>query len=956
MEYIKVNSLDEIKNGGPGAYVIDYARNQRYVVIVGKNVNSNSGVMLNGHCGGGRSQVLELTTPQDNAIEVILESPRGGNGYEPNDWRTVTPQFMRELNQTFNLNPNNTSVSGASYSAEMSVKYAANLAQTTGAKNFCATIIESSWSAPVRLTAEEKQALIDNNVTLLNFYQIDSRSVYKHMPDLEGVHVLDVKVRATNASSSDRHILPYYLFMEGGGNKLCSGEFNFKDLPTSYNYYGRKLELEYLFTEHYVDENGNYVSRTLTLDEAQKLIEENGPSNINSLYEKSDSLSEFAKNFNGTGDTLASNLSYVSNAMSGIKSKITEHTDINYTGTGEANIVGTLYKASNYYGAVTNVLYGNLSAETEAVYAIANAIFKMDGAAAVIAESKLTSNMQNLFSSSNPTVSSALNELKNTSESLFDTAKNAVTANGRYDELTSILGNKAEAGNVGKVSITSLESAINSIVPNLENEINKATNIRSGVNDFISNIGSSNILQGETWNAVKTNMENYSNLLDCNVKAATFISDTIKFAMGMVVKYIEDANDTLKKAGTTEFGAGTQLNEIDDSKLPALEEELTKLQKEIDNLSEKVTTLENSRQIVEDKKQNDEGEWIVIGSHQEPSEEEIQGYRDQLKKVQDTKDILDAYAGILRGFAPLVAQAQDIINDAISQVKSSYENPTIDTKGNQTFNSDFKLDFSAYGIDTNTDYKKVIDDYYAKLNPPKPTIDDVLALDAKEPDPVGTKTPEKTGYTGTPGSPSVPSPDPTTPTTQAPTEAQTEAPTSTPTEPETTPVTEPETVPQTEPETVPYTIPVTEPQTDVIVEQKTVPQTEIVKEEPKIQKTSTGGGSSKKPKTSNIDPIENPSEPVIIENNEEIITEPFVEPIVEPAQEEYLEPEIPTEINVEVQEEVIETPQPKKSNGVKTMGIAAGVGLAVGASALGAHAIMKNKENEESDEDYGYDK
>ena len=44
------------------------------------------------------------------------------------------------------------------------------------------------------------------------------------------------------------------------------------------------------------------------------------------------------------------------------------------------------------------------------------------------------------------------------------------------------------------------------------------------------------------------------------------------------------------------------------------------------------------------------------------------------------------------------------------------------------------------------------------------------------------------------------------------------------------------------------------------------------------------------------------------------------------------------------------------NNGLKTMGIAAGVGLAVGASALGAHTIMKSKEDDEGDDDFGYEK
>ena len=73
----------------------------------------------------------------------------------------------------------------------------------------------------------------------------------------------------------------------------------------------------------------------------------------------------------------------------------------------------------------------------------------------------------------------------------------------------------------------------------------------------------------------------------------------------------------------------------------------------------------------------------------------------------------------------------------------------------------------------------------------------------------------------------------------------------------------------------------------------------------------------------------------------------YEEPIIEePTIDEYnIDIDIPTE------------PEPtKKNNGIKTMGIAAGIGLAVGASALGAHTIIKSREDDDEDADYGYEK
>ena len=113
-----------------------------------------------------------------------------------------------------------------------------------------------------------------------------------------------------------------------------------------------------------------------------------------------------------------------------------------------------------------------------------------------------------------------------------------------------------------------------------------------------------------------------------------------------------------------------------------------------------------------------------------------------------------------------------------------------------------------------------------------------------------------------------------------------------------------------------------------------------------------GGGSSEKPPKPGVE-----TEPIPIEIPTEIDTIPWeIEP--EPDTDIYYEPELETEEEIEIEippEEIIDV-QPKKSNGIKTMGIAAGLGLAIGAAALGAHTIVKNKVDEDEEEDYGYEK
>ena len=93
---------------------------------------------------------------------------------------------------------------------------------------------------------------------------------------------------------------------------------------------------------------------------------------------------------------------------------------------------------------------------------------------------------------------------------------------------------------------------------------------------------------------------------------------------------------------------------------------------------------------------------------------------------------------------------------------------------------------------------------------------------------------------------------------------------------------------------------------------------------------------------------------------DEVVEQPFIE--TEPVQEQpiitdYTEDElIEQQLNADIVE--IEEPEPvqEPSKGLKAMGIASGIGLAVGAAAYGASKMIKKKEeDEEEDSDYGWE-
>ncbi len=657
----------------------------------------------------------------------------------------------------------------------------------------------------------------------------------------------------------------------------------------------------------------------------------------------------------GTKDgenTLASNLSYVNNSMEAIRGQITEHTDVAYNkeSSNEAGVIGAMYNATNYYGSITNLLYGNLKAETEAVYGIANAIFQMDGCASQIASTSLSDGISNMFATTNPEIAAQLENLRNASADLLDTTKNSIMSNDRYSQLKEVLGTTVQAGNVGKISISSLDSAVNSIIPALDEEVGKAHALNSSVTDFMSGIGASNILQGGVWEDVGKNMTNYQNLLNANEKAATFIQDSVMTAMGIIKDYIDNAASSINDMGTTDYGSLATLGELDDSKLPELTSALSEMQVKIDETDAKVREMEASRHMVEDGYYDRvSGQFVKTGEHQEPSEAEIQVFRDELANYKDIKAKLDKYKEVLDGFAPVVQAAQEIINSAIDQVTAMYANPVQDTDGNLTFNSDFNLDLNPYSdyIDTSKDYKQLINDYHAKLNEPDTTDTQTETPDNKNVGNADTSIPDSNQNTGNQNTGNQNTGNQSSGSQngnniQGFTGSTKPSPKANPkTEPTTQPNISNENTNQYKPEISTEIIIITEPtQDDTIVEpNNNLPNADShVNPSGKTQISTLSAGPVEENINTTADPIVEETVLDVPETINEYTETPYVKPVVSNDQ---------PVVNVE---------EPKANPSLKTMGIASGLGVAVGAAALGAHTIMKNKDDEDTEEDYGYNK
>lgn len=715
-------------------------------------------------------------------------------------------------------------------------------------------------------------------------------------------------------------------------------------LLIKYDEKGKEIGRTKQYAEY--DENGN-LKKLTTYEDGKTTIQEFNEDGTVTTTTK-DSLSTFSSSYATKDDnTLASNLCFVSDRMHELSSHITPYENISYSASSdnEAGIIGAVYDAANYYGAVTNTLYSNLADEASAIYGIANLIFQMDQAASMLALTSLDDGQKELFSSSNPQYSYELEKLQMASNALASSVDNKLNSIEKYEKLSDFLGTTLSEGRVGKISKSALSSAVAAVVPSIEEEVYKSNQLSGDVANFLSGIDSG-MLKGGVWDDVRTNLNKYSDMLKANEKAANTIMEALYEALGMIVDYLGEDE------------------ELDDSQIPEYEQKLKELEEALNAANDQLNYAK-ACPYMEEHKDNPEAC---------PS---ISGAEEVLTNAQEAYDLCKKKLEKLKGLAARVTAAQKVIDAALNDVKSGLGNPTAYLESNEAF--DAHLDLSEFGVDDTKDYKQILKDYYDKIKPtttsgdtstttPEPTTTGDTGKEAETtPQDTGTDSPYVTGTTPTgtqTPTGSTPQDTPTVPTdpvTEAPTSAPTETPTEKPTEVPTMAPTEPYTEKPTEvptsvsteaPTSVPTTVPATETPTSapVSTEPKTQPQSS--KKKPT---GGTGGGTNKKPKNPNVDPLENPSEPVIIDTQGELPSEPeFEEPIIDTYEEPIID-----ETPIEMPDTEIEIPTEavKSGNGLKTMGIAAGVGLAVGASALGAHTIIKSKEDAENeDEDFGYEK
>ena len=441
------------------------------------------------------------------------------------------------------------------------------------------------------------------------------------------------------------------------------------------------------------DSNG----KKYTIDTTYYSFDENGSlveakkEDFSSKFKKHNTVLDTAREslFDiASGELISSDFDFVHESMNELVAKLNIGERLKYIKEGnEAGIIGSIYDVNDYYKGINSELFSKLFGDASAISTIANAYNGIDvygaGVASGLSSGGWYSNDGGYdgggsFSPSQHAGGTTIDasELSSKTKAVIDSIKSEATS-GKYDKLTNFLGTNLEAGKIGTISVGSLDSAIKSVIPSLNEDAASAKSALSDLNSFVGQIGASEKLSGPSWDKVKADLATYQSLLGVSIESSEFLSSVIQTAQQMIADFL--APDT----------------SLDDSVLPSLETKLTEVNTQIEQLTTQVANMKASQHEVCDYDENNE----PYNCHDEPSDEDIAAVEATLADYESQKVELEAEIQRIHDFAVVVNNAQAMINDAVAQVKNAFENPVNKTNGNETFGSDFKLDLSKYGID-----------------------------------------------------------------------------------------------------------------------------------------------------------------------------------------------------------------------------------------------------------------
>ena len=284
MNLNNLSQLEGIDISVPGTYEVKYkyvdsrGRNQSVPlsIYIPDNANIES---INFHMpgkGGWDNQVLKeyLSNNDHRSVDVFVNTNQENYNNNVNVFDDAFPLITEDISNTFNI-PNNVLYEGHSLGADFCVHSAAYHAMIHPEDNINVLAVNPDWN--YEISEAERQAFINSDAKVMYVFSqktfLNRRNVYNE--SFNGVHLYDFIVNLDDSfyEKDGEHNVPKILLTECGFSDLANGDFDFTTLPTEYTYSrtGKTYKVSYEVIEHYVNENGEYVTRNISLDELNQV-------------------------------------------------------------------------------------------------------------------------------------------------------------------------------------------------------------------------------------------------------------------------------------------------------------------------------------------------------------------------------------------------------------------------------------------------------------------------------------------------------------------------------------------------------------------------------------------------------------------------------------------------------------------------------------------------------------
>ena len=244
-----------------------------FTIVVGENIDENSYIGFDTFGSGVYSDGKYLDAYNYDAMtEGVIKirpayySPNGIGLYNAGPADEIIDALMSDIAEVYGISQDNSNVMGFSSTANDSISMGIQRAMT-GHKNVVINCIEIAPDQGYpQITAEQRQALIDNNAVILNIHATSYRSLLEsrrnYLNDYNGVHTIDISFNVEGVE--DPHGLIYRYLVCNGLTDEGKG-FDWSTLPEKWvdPFDNQEYSFSCIITEYYLDENGNYVSRVI---------------------------------------------------------------------------------------------------------------------------------------------------------------------------------------------------------------------------------------------------------------------------------------------------------------------------------------------------------------------------------------------------------------------------------------------------------------------------------------------------------------------------------------------------------------------------------------------------------------------------------------------------------------------------------------------------------------------